>query len=183
MDLLNVLTVYMALVYTSALQTAPEALRFTPTPTLEPIAVLESTMTPTPSPSPTPQFSPEPSAVPKPEMTANPDYKQLNPKDKGEEVSRLQAQLYKYGYYTGAIDGSYGPQTYTAVQLFQRLHSLSADGIAGRQTLTLLYEGQNILILTDNLTTEAPEEETTEEVIAPIALPSPIPTLVAPQNP
>lgn len=184
MDLLNVLTVYMALMYANALQAAPEDLRVTPQPTEQPKIQIIATATPLATLEPTPAPTDGPTPLPKPELTPNKEYKQLNYKDKGEDVMRLQAQLYKYGYYTGAIDGSYGPQTAEAVRLFQRLHSLSADGIAGRQTLTVLYESDRILVLSENDLGDAGLlESPSPGGIQPISLPTAAPTLVPTKTP
>lgn len=57
----------------------------------------------------------------------------------GEEVVRLQTRLQELGYYTGGIDGQFGPGTRTAVTLFQEQHGLGADGIVGAETRDMLY--------------------------------------------
>ena len=44
----------------------------------------------------------------------------------------------------GDIDGVYGNQTRRAVEQFQYQHGLSADGMAGRITLTVLYESNQV---------------------------------------
>lgn len=188
MDLLNVLTMYLALVYTNSLQAAPDNLRITPSPTDIPKIRIVATATPMPTAEPTPEPTVGPSPLPLPSMTPNKEYRQLKFKDKGEDVMRLQSQLYKYGYYSGAIDGSYGPQTVEAVRLFQKLHSLSADGIAGRQTLTILYESEQILMLSENELPETSSKEAVqtlrpENAIVPIALPTAVPTLVPTAQP
>lgn len=54
---------------------------------------------------------------------------------RGQEVRTIQTKLKRWGYYKGAIDGVYGKQTESAVIAFQRKNGLSADGIAGPQTL------------------------------------------------
>lgn len=46
----------------------------------------------------------------------------------------IQVVLQHYGYYSGALDGSYGQQTYTAVVNYQAAHGLSADGQVGSNT-------------------------------------------------
>ena len=59
-------------------------------------------------------------------------------------MRRLQEELARYGYYEGDIDGVYGNQTRRAVEQFQYQHGLSADGMAGRVTLTVLYESNQV---------------------------------------
>lgn len=56
----------------------------------------------------------------------------------GEEVKQIQSKLRDWGYYNGNIDGVYGSQTYEAVKKFQSSNGLTADGIAGSQTLSAL---------------------------------------------
>src|SRR5579862_9895664 len=53
----------------------------------------------------------------------------------GDDVKRLQRLLVmlKYLDYTG-IDGSFGPQTESALKSFQQADGLTVDGIAGPQT-------------------------------------------------
>ena len=57
----------------------------------------------------------------------------------GSEVSALQSRLITLNFLTGQIDGKYGTQTAAAVTSFQRANKLKADGLAGSQTLTALY--------------------------------------------
>ncbi len=57
---------------------------------------------------------------------------------KGEGVKEIQRRLRDWGYLKGAIDGSYGYQTWSAVKRFQSRHGLTADGVAGRGTLEKL---------------------------------------------
>ncbi|MBE5821180.1 MAG: spore cortex-lytic enzyme [Clostridiales bacterium] len=54
---------------------------------------------------------------------------------RGEEVKQIQKLLKGYGVYNGSIDGIYGSKTAQAVKVFQRYNGLTADGIAGPQTL------------------------------------------------
>lgn len=56
----------------------------------------------------------------------------------GEEVKQIQTKLKDWGYYSGSIDGIYGSQTVNAVKNFQSKNGLTADGIAGEQTLKAL---------------------------------------------
>ncbi|GHU78823.1 hypothetical protein AGMMS49992_30120 [Clostridia bacterium] len=58
---------------------------------------------------------------------------------KSTEVEDMQRALYQLGYYNGAIDGSFGNGTKTAVTAFQKANGLTSDGIAGSKTLSLLY--------------------------------------------
>ena len=67
-------------------------------------------------------------------------YEQLKKHDKGEEVRQLQTRLMELGYLE--IDETtdyFGSSTEYAVELFQRQHSLKQDGVAGSETLKLLY--------------------------------------------
>ena len=57
----------------------------------------------------------------------------------GIEVKQLQQRLKDLGYYSGDVDGQYGTGTQTAVTAFQAQHGLKADGVAGEQTLAILY--------------------------------------------
>ncbi len=53
-------------------------------------------------------------------------------------VEEAQRKLKEWGYYDGAIDGIYGPNTYEAVTLFQRKNGLNQDGIIGTKTRNAL---------------------------------------------
>ena len=59
----------------------------------------------------------------------------------GGEVKRIQTKLKDLGYYKGYVDGIYGNQTKNAVLAFQRNCGITADGIAGPQTLLYLGLG------------------------------------------
>ena len=59
----------------------------------------------------------------------------------GDSVKQLQTALANQGYYTGAIDGSYGPKTLAAVKAYQTANKLTVDGIAGPQTQGSLFAG------------------------------------------
>lgn len=50
----------------------------------------------------------------------------------------VQTKLKRWGYYTGAIDGIYGPKTKEAVKYFQRKNGLAVDGIVGPKTAAAL---------------------------------------------
>ncbi len=57
----------------------------------------------------------------------------------GEAVMALQSRLIALRYLSGKADGAFGTQTALAVTAFQRKNNLSADGLAGAQTLNALY--------------------------------------------
>ena len=64
----------------------------------------------------------------------------------GSDVKDLQTKLKKLGYYDATVDGSYGDTTAAAVKAFQKKYNLTADGIAGKETLKKLdsvYENAN----------------------------------------
>lgn len=61
---------------------------------------------------------------------------------KGDEVKKAQQRLSELGYYTGEVDGAFGPGTAEAVKSFQKQHQLDSDGVAGENTLTVLYSEQ-----------------------------------------
>ncbi|MBE5786574.1 MAG: hypothetical protein E7324_03445, partial [Clostridiales bacterium] len=87
----------------------------------------------------------------------------LKMKSKGTEVKNLQLRLMELGYLNSA-DGIFGVQTYNAVAAFQRKNGLTADGVAGKMTLSRLYSsaalgnGNSILLPTPP---SVPEEEET----------------------
>jgi len=86
------------------------------------------TASPTPTPSPAPTPTPDPT---------------LQRGDENEKVQELQKRLMELGYLD--IDETtllYGPATEYSVFLFQRQHELQQDGIAGPQTLELIYSDQ-----------------------------------------
>lgn len=76
---------------------------------------------------------------PDPNQTPNTD-KGLNPGDTSGEVSKLQQRLMDLNYMDPDEPTEYyGPQTSYAIQLFQRKHKLQIDGIAGPETLKMIY--------------------------------------------
>jgi peptidoglycan hydrolase-like protein with peptidoglycan-binding domain len=50
-------------------------------------------------------------------------------------VVQIQTELAKYGYYTGPIDGKYGPATKDAVMKLQTDLGVTADGLVGAETI------------------------------------------------
>lgn len=140
MDLLKTILVYMSMVVAASVQNAPDpgAIPAYDEPTPTPYVQAAPTATPTAT------ATPRPTPVPTIDITPNPEYSTLQVGDKGDEVRRLQEELARYGYYEGEIDGVYGNQTRRAVEQFQYQHGLSADGMAGRVTLTVLYESGQV---------------------------------------
>ncbi len=57
---------------------------------------------------------------------------------RGNDVKTVQEKLRRWGYYTGSVDGIYGPKTKEAVKYFQRKNGLTADGIVGKKTFEAL---------------------------------------------
>lgn len=80
----------------------------------------------------------------------------------GETVVKLQTRLKELGYYTGSLDGQFGPGTRTAVTLFQQQNSLQPDGIVGAETREVLYSAAAKPAVTPAPTaTPAPTVDTT----------------------
>ncbi len=107
------------------------------TPTVTTPATTPAT-TPTPTTTPTtPETTPD-ATTPAPDAITLPEGVTLRSGDDGPEVEALQQALAKLGYDPGAIDGDYGPSTQAAVVAFQTAEGLTADGIAGSETLNAL---------------------------------------------
>ena len=101
---------------------------------------LKATTAPTNTPKPTAK----PTATPTAKPTATPkadslDY-YLRQGSSGTKVRTLQNRLIELGWLEGTADGKYGNATEYAVKAFQaRYSSLWKDGIAGPDTLKILY--------------------------------------------
>ncbi len=54
------------------------------------------------------------------------------------QVKTVQTKLKNWGYYSGSVDGIYGPKTKAAVISFQKKNGLTADGIVGAKTAAAL---------------------------------------------
>ena len=61
----------------------------------------------------------------------------------GEEVKAMQQALIDLGYLEGKADGIFGNKTEKAVRNFQRKNGLTADGLAGKKTLSVLESARN----------------------------------------
>ena len=73
----------------------------------------------------------------------------------GSEVANLQERLITLGYLKGSADGKFGKNTKTAVKNFQKNNKLDADGIAGQQTLEMLYSDRAKANKTETTNTES----------------------------
>jgi len=59
----------------------------------------------------------------------------------GDDVTALQQRLNALGYDAGTANGSFGAQTQTAVESFQKAKNLAADGVVGPTTWAALATG------------------------------------------
>lgn len=58
----------------------------------------------------------------------------------GKDVYELQGRLKYLGYYSGKVDGSFGPTTLNSVKWFQWKFGMKADGVVGGKTKLKLWE-------------------------------------------
>ena len=193
MDLMKTLLVYMSLVFSSSVVTAPlpsniPPAAISPTPTV---------VAATPTLSPTPTIKPTSTPRPTPDITPSAEYKTLSIGSKGEAVKKLQRRLAELGYLTGTVDGAFGNQTKRAVERFQYYNGLSVDGVAGQRTQTILYESTEVVFAPVDVTptpsptpTRKPTNTPAPTATATIAptptvfiTPSPTPTLAPTATP
>jgi peptidoglycan hydrolase-like protein with peptidoglycan-binding domain len=71
--------------------------------------------------------------------TPAPGASALREGDAGQAVYELQERLYDLNYYSGRVDGRFGPNTAAALRAFQLANGLTADGIAGAATQKALF--------------------------------------------
>ena len=109
---------------------------------LKPPPLNRSTMLPQATPDPTAPPAWSPAASPPPIRT-------LKKGITGEDVWWLQTTLTALGYYQGTVSGGYYEGTIAAVKAFQKDAGLTADGVAGRLTLTALYEDPRYALAAD----------------------------------
>lgn len=174
MDFVKTLLVYMTLTLAANLQAAPTpGVRPEATPKLNVTVVGESgdltdeltapivgsfVLTPGPA-TPTPL----------PTITPNASYTNIQMGDRGENVRKLQERLVELGYLQGNVDGAYGYQTRNAVILFQEYNYLQKDGVAGKSTLTRLFEDPDVIANPAVITpTPAPTSTPDEKGLVPI---------------
>jgi general secretion pathway protein A len=63
----------------------------------------------------------------------------ISPGSKGGDIKQLQGLLREAGAYSSPLTGVYDDDTLSAVKEFQTSRGIKSDGIAGDQTLMLLY--------------------------------------------
>lgn len=83
----------------------------------------------------------QPTAAPAKEEPPTGTLSTLRRGDQNGDVRVLQQYLKDYGFLSTEPDGQFGSATERAVKLFQEANGLTADGIAGPGTLSILYGG------------------------------------------
>ena len=84
---------------------------------------------------------------------------ELHPGMRGQAVTVLQVALRKKGFFHIAANGVYGNATRAAVKKFQKSLYLDADGIAGVQTLLLLFGPTDALKIWNNFRSDMDPQE------------------------
>lgn len=112
--------------------------------------------------TPTPTVSPAYDSHQPPETI-----RQMNVGSHGDDVYWVQMRLTELGYYTGTVTGTYRDGTKAAVKAYQIDRKLGSDGVAGRKTLTYMYDEAR------NEPTATPQPTDTP---APTPSPTPTPT-------
>ncbi len=82
-----------------------------------------------------------PASAPAEENTPS-SYPLLYAGSKGDAVKALQSALKELGFYSAAVDGSFGSGTRSAVVAFQQKNGLAQTGTADEDTQKLIYEGK-----------------------------------------
>ncbi len=97
----------------------------------------------------------------------------------GENVRRLQMRLQELGYLMdNTVTGNYSAATRTAVQQYQRDKGLQADGVAGPQTITSLWNNTQYVPAPTPSTTPA-ETASPDSTPAPSETVTPAPSATA----
>lgn len=136
------------------------------TKALKPPALNYSNMLPvtTPQPTPTPEYDPH--------TPPSGNIRTLEVGSEGADVYWLQRKLTELGYYKGSITGGYWNGTRDAVKAYQKANGLSADGKAGRITLSQLYAEAMVTPTPSPSPTPIPTPEPTATAV-PTATPAP----------
>lgn len=90
-------------------------------------------------------------------LEALPD--QINPDSDTEDIKFIQGILYYFGYYTGEIDGSYGPLTKKAVELVDEKHQLDLKGKLKKEPLKEIVQEAK-----EDLPSADPTAETEDQI-------------------
>ncbi|HPS81018.1 MAG TPA: peptidoglycan-binding protein, partial [Candidatus Limiplasma sp.] len=108
--------------------------------------------------------------TPTPTPTVAPPTDTLRSGDKGDDVKKVQQRLTDLGYYSGTVDGKYGDSTVKAVKAFQKKNKLTADGVCGAQTRTVMFAASPIYAVATATPTVTPTEtiEITEDTVVTI---------------
>ena len=101
-----------------------------------------ATAAPTETPAQSTSSTAQPTATPAPGSGTVSSlfgtYATIRKGQKGDRVKTLQQSLITLGYLKGTADGIFGNATYKAVKAFQKANKLTADGIAGKKTLSAI---------------------------------------------
>jgi peptidoglycan hydrolase-like protein with peptidoglycan-binding domain len=81
------------------------------------------------------------------EVKANPVLKKGT---SGDQVQKLQEKLQSLGYLNEPPTGFFTPETEQALKNFQQAKGIVADGIAGKQTLAILFNASGLRIGSSN---------------------------------
>ena len=127
----------------------------------------------------TPETSPTVTPAPSNGNSGSGSYATLRYGSSGSAVASMQQALITLGYTPGAADGKFGRGTESAVKQFQKNNKLTADGLAGSKTLTLLYaqagEGTTVTPSPTDAATPVPTDAATQTP-APMQDATPTPT-------
>ena len=83
---------------------------------------------------------------------------------KGAEVTKLQTQLAKLGYFKGNATGYYGSQTQAAVKKFQAVKGISTTGTVGPQTTKALSAAGTSSRSTTSVEKSTADKETIKKI-------------------
>ena len=84
---------------------------------------------------------------------------------KGNDVKALQNTLNSLGFNAGGADGIYGWNTVTAIRSFQSTYGLSADGMAGRNTINTINKVLSGSVSKKKPSTSTPSRGNTNSII------------------
>lgn len=89
-------------------------------------------------------FTPIPTAAPTPAATPAPTGLRMKEGDTGTQVRAVQTRLKELGFFSGTVDGCYGPDTTAAVSEFQRLNGITGSGKVNQYTYEKLMRASAI---------------------------------------